>query len=119
MAEVLSDSTLVVRLEVPKGWHINSNRPLQQGLIATELGLIEGVKGWGLEAVRYPPAETVRLGFQSELLSLYHETVNIHARFKDTGAGGRILPLELKLQACNDEVCLPPERVQLRLPAHK
>ncbi len=114
-ATVLADNKISVQVQVPEGWHINSSQPLQQGLIATQLGLMDQAVGWSLQDVSYPLAETQRLGFQSEPLSLYHGVVNIHARFKRSADAGRILPLQLSLQACNDKVCLPPEKVPLRL----
>ncbi len=114
-AELLSDAQLVVRVQIPDQWHINSNQPLQRGLIATQLGLLENASGWKLENISYPSAATQRLGFQSDPLSLYHGTVDIRASFRRTGEGGSILPLRLSLQACNDKVCLPPEVLPLRL----
>ncbi len=116
-AELLSATTLQVRVKIPRGWHINSDQPLQQGLIATKLSLADGAAGWELESVSYPPAETQRLGFQSDPLLLYQDVVNIKASFKRDEKSGRILPLQFRVQACNDKVCLPPERVQLRLMA--
>ncbi len=115
-ARQLSDSQLEIRVQIPKQWHINSSQPLQQGLIATQLGLIDKAGDWELESIVYPPAETRRLGFQSGPLSLYHGAVNIKARFKRVGDMIPVLPLQLSLQACNDQVCLPPEVVPLRLP---
>jgi len=118
-ASLLSDNRVVVQVQVPEEWHINSNNPLQQGLIATQLGLMDKTVGWELESVSYPQAETQQLGFQSAPLSLYHGVVNIHARLKRTADAGRTLPLQLSLQACNDKVCLPPEKLSLRLSVGK
>jgi DsbC/DsbD-like thiol-disulfide interchange protein len=112
----LVDSRLVLRLEIPEGWHINSNHPLQDGLIATKLALKEESRWWDLEDVSYPKADTKRLGFQSDPLSLYQGVVEIQADFRRIDDRARILPLQLGLQACNDRVCLPPEKVYLRLP---
>jgi len=105
-----------VELRIPDRWHINSNKPLQDGLIATTLRVGDSASGWRLGAVSYPEAEVQKLGFQRDPLALYHGTVRIRAELLRSGETGRMLPLELSLQACNDQVCLPPEKVVLRVP---
>jgi uncharacterized protein len=115
-ARRLATDRLQVRIWVPDSWHINSDRPLQQGLIATRLGLLDNAGGWELSGISYPEAETQSLGFQSEPLSLYHGRVDIQAGFQPGSGAGGIIPLQLSLQACNDKVCLPPEKLPLRLP---
>ncbi len=115
----LTDSRLALRLELPEGWHINSDQPLQEGLIATKLALKEESGGWELKDISYPKADTKRLGFQSDPLSLYQGAVEIQAGFRRIDARARILPLQLGLQACNDKVCLPPEKLYLSLPVSR
>ena len=115
-AELLAGLKLSLRMEIPKGWHINSDRPLQKSLIATKLDLKNNARGWELKDVSYPKADTKKLGFQSKPLSLYQGVVEIQADFKRIDDGVRMLPLQLSLQACNDKVCLPPEKVYLILP---
>lgn len=112
----LAGSRLALRLQIPEGWHINSNHLLQEGLIATKLALKEESRGWELEDVSYPKADTKRLGFQSAPLSLYQGAVEIQADFRRIDDKARILPLQIGLQACNNKVCLPPEKIYLSLP---
>ncbi len=59
---------------------------------------------------------TTKLGFQSEALSLYLGNVKIYLQLDSNANPSRILPLQLGIQACNDRICLPPEKVALRLP---
>jgi len=87
------------------GWHANSDRPLNPDLIPTSL------TGVALSDVRYPPARTVTLGFQSEPLSVIDGQTAITAR-RAAGGGSA----DLTIQICNDALCLPPERVTFRLP---
>ena len=83
------------------GWHINSNKPLQDYLIATHLDVPEGY------VVEYPDSQIVKLGFQPEPLSVYENnlTIRILRKIKTS----KRLYLNLPLQACNDRICLLPE----------
>jgi uncharacterized protein YyaL (SSP411 family) len=116
---LLSDSRLKLILKIPADWHINSNRPLQQGLIATKLNLKDGAQGWELGDISYPQAVTKKLGFQQEPLSIYQGEIGLEANFKRSDKQARILPLQLTLQACDVKQCLPPESVYLSLPVGK
>ncbi len=115
-ARQIGTNKVVVDLEIPQGWHINSSEPLQNNLIPTLLSIDKGQYDWLLGKISYPQAKTQQLGFQEELLSLYDGKVRIQAELKPLAKPSRILPLQLSLQACNDRVCLPPEEVVLRLP---
>ena len=115
-ARLASENRVAVEVEIPEGWHINADQPLQESLIPTALSLSEDADGWELGKISYPAAEIQRLGFLPEPLALYHGKVQIAAELKPAAARSRILPLRLGLQACNDRVCLPPEEVELRLP---
>ena len=108
-------SMLSVTFNIPKGWHINADKPLQKGLIATELKLDDRAKGWQLGKISYPQAEMATLGFQSEALAVYQGDVQLTAELTKEKSAERMLPLQLRLQACNDKVCLPPETLTLRI----
>ena len=112
-AEV-NGATLSVAFDIPHGWHINADRPLQKELIATELKLDQEAKGWQLGEVAYPQAEATTLGFQSEAMAVYHGKVQLSAELTRSKGAERIIPLRLRLQACNDQVCLPPETLVLK-----
>ena len=104
---------VVVSIDLKPGWHINADRPLQDYLIPTQLS----ASGDGaLQDVTYPQPVTRKLGFQRESLALYEGSVSVSAAMPALGPGQSRLPLSLRLQACNDEVCLPPESLSLTLP---
>ncbi|MGH9380190.1 MAG: thioredoxin domain-containing protein [Thermoanaerobaculia bacterium] len=117
-AEVSSDGELTVELETADGWHINAHQPLQDFLIPTRLALTDqGSDGFQLTGVEYPPAETVRLGFQDEPLAVYQGRVPILARLAaDEVRPPAIAPLSLTIQACDDQKCLAPEDLALEVP---
>ena len=109
-------SEIIIDINIPEGWHINSNRPLQKGLIPTTVIVNTDKSGWQLDKVRYPEAITATLGFQQEALSLYHGKIQIQLDIDATTEAKRIIPIQLGIQACNDKICLPPESVALHLP---
>ena len=112
-------SQVVIDIRIPEGWHINSSQPLQKELIPTSIAIDSAGSGWRLGKVSYPEPVITTLGFQKEPLSVYDGDVRIRV---EVSARDRqpayILPIQLGIQACNDEICLPPEKVALHLPMH-
>jgi uncharacterized protein YyaL (SSP411 family) len=107
---------IVVDISIPPGWHINSDQPLQKNLIPTRISILDGASGWRISKIKYPESVTAKLGFQSEALSLYQGKIQISIDLDPVQSPPRMLPLELSVQACNDRICLPPEKASLRLP---
>lgn len=120
-----SDGTahLAVDLGIRQGWHVNAHQPLQKELIPTVLTVDGDGKHWELSAVQYPKPETLRLPFQQEALALYQGNVQISGELTWNGGDGdsieakHTLPVRLKIQACNDQLCLLPEELILEIPA--
>lgn len=108
---------LRVEIEIPPGWHINEGRTDDSASVATCLALAPGCDGWSLGEVDYPEGSPHKLAFQEQSTSLYTGTVVLEAPLRHSGAlpPGGTLPVRLRLQACNEEVCLPPEDSTLRL----
>ncbi len=109
---------LVVELNIEPGWHINAHEPLSENLVATTLETLAEPSAWNLADVSYPTPITKSLGFQSDALALYEGSVRLTARLervKDSPVSKQ-LRIKLRLQACDDEICLPPENVVLQVP---
>ncbi len=109
---------IAVELSIRDGWHVNSDHPLSTELIPTRL-TVDGDRGdWTLSSVDYPPPETVRLGFQETPLNVYLGDVTLTASAEPEESGdAAVIPLRLKIQACDDRVCLKPEELVLEVPA--
>lgn len=111
---------LTLRLAIAKGWHINSNKPLEDFFIATEFGLADPASG--NLTVTYPRHVLRRLGFHDKELAVYEGEVAIRARFAPNPPSGAPfatrLPtkVRLNLQACSNEICLEPEAIDISLP---
>ncbi len=95
----------VLKLEVriKDGWHINAHRPLDDYLI----GMALEVDGVSLPASAFPASATVSLGFSDAPLALYEAGFSISAPLGYERVGPS--KATLTLQACSDEVCLPPD----------
>ncbi len=115
-ARQIADDRVSVSLSMQPDWHVNADQPLQRELIPTRLELASESSGWQLTQVDYPDAEIRSLGFYSEPLALYEGEARIVAYVHSTGRQRRPLPLSLRLQACSDRICLPPESLRLTIP---
>ena len=105
----LTDNTYKLRIEIKihNDWHINAQLPLDKNLIGTQLQ-INTASAWTLLNTQYPQPKLTTLGFSDEPLALYTDTVEIYAE-TNRGKTDRNPLLQLKLQACNDQLCLPEE----------
>jgi len=100
-----------VVMDIPSGFHVNSSRPLEKFLIATQLK-IEAPKGIRVGAVIYPRAVLRNFKFSKNRVSVYEGratmrfTVMVPANFPTRTSE---LKGHLRFQSCNDEVCFPPQ----------
>lgn len=108
----------VVVMDIPAGYHVNSNRPLEKFLIPTQLQ-VEAPAGVRVSAVRYPRALLRNLKFSKNRVAVYEGrammrfNVTVPASF---GAESTELKARLKYQSCNDEVCFPPQTREISIP---
>lgn len=106
-----------ISFTVLDGWHINAHRPNEDFLVPTVLAL-EGTAGVTPGAVRYPEGRQVRLSFSETPLAVYEEnaTLDVPLSIDPSAAEGpRTLRGTLRFQACNNEICLPPAAVPVRI----
>lgn len=100
---------LIVGLTIAPGWHVNAHPASLDYLIPTRLKF----EGAAPQATRYPKAERFRAAFAQSELAVYSSATEIVADFSPSHRPARAW---LTVQACNDEVCLPPERIGVHLP---
>ena len=108
-------------MDIPRGLHVNSNRPLGKYAIPTKVS-IDAPRGLRVSAVSYPrgAVRTFRFGgAAAERLSVYEGNAII--RFSVTVPPGQELGVariraRVEYQSCSDEVCFPPARRELTLP---
>ncbi len=105
--------TIDVRIDVAPGWHINSDKPLQDYLIPTKMSRKNNAP---LQQVSYPEAVVRKLGFQQSSLSLYEGSVEMSGIVAEDVSRTTGAQIELQLQACSDEICLAPETLLFNVP---
>jgi thioredoxin:protein disulfide reductase len=113
---------VTIPFTILKHWHINAHRPNDDFLVPTVLAL-RAPAGVKVGAPRYPKAKSEHLSFSESALAVYEDDAEIVVPLtvEPTAAvGARTITGTLRFQACNDEVCLPPAslpvRIQLLIP---
>ncbi len=106
-------------MDVPAGYHVNSSRPLEKFLIATQLQ-IEAPKGIRVGPILYPRPLLRSVKFSKSKVSVFEGRATM--RFSVTvprGFTGNSAELKarLRFQSCNDDLCFPPQtrEVSMRL----
>ena len=67
-------------------------------------------------SVNYPTPVSAKLGFERTELSLFEDQVTFTGKIDGSKLDNEAVRLELRLQACSDEVCLAPETVSFLVP---
>jgi hypothetical protein len=107
-----------VVLDIPSGFHINSNRPLAKFLIPTSLK-IETSDGIRVGVVSYPRAVIRSFSFSPDKLSVYEgrAVLRFNVTIPDNfSTGVTELRVRVKYQSCNDEACFPPTTRTISMP---
>ncbi|HEY3175436.1 MAG TPA: DUF255 domain-containing protein [Candidatus Polarisedimenticolia bacterium] len=105
------------RIEIGKGWHINSARPTLPYLIPTVVGVQAGQPA-EIETIEYPEGRMIQLGFAGKPISVYEErqTVRLTLRLdRELPPGPFKARCFVTYQACNDEACLPPTQASFEV----
>ncbi len=113
------DIHISIRLDIAENWHVNSHRPRIEDIIPTNITLKPNTSDWEIKTTRYPEPVTMDFKFSDIPLEVYHGTVQFEVRLaknsNETENSYRILPLQLTFQACDDQTCLAPETLVLRV----
>jgi hypothetical protein len=108
---------VAVVMDIPHGYHVNSNRPLESFLKATQLK-VEAPGGVRTGQVAYPRALLRKFSFSNDKLSVYEGravlrfNVTVPANF---GSGSLELKAKLNYQSCSDALCFPPQSREVKL----
>lgn len=109
---------IAVIIEVDEGYHINSNRPAEKYLIPTAL-TIERTAGLTTSPVIYPKAKLQKFEFSQKPLSVFEgkAILKLTARALSSSAtGAQTLKGKLTVQACNNQLCLRPQTIDVNIP---
>jgi thiol:disulfide interchange protein DsbD len=106
-----------VVMDIPRGLHVQSNKPLDKFLIATKLD-VETPSGMTVGPIVYPRAVMRDLKFSKSKVAVYEGRtsitfpVTVPANY--SGGSGEIKG-KLRFQACNDESCFPPVTREVKM----
>ncbi|MFZ5948186.1 MAG: protein-disulfide reductase DsbD [Stygiobacter sp.] len=101
-----------LQIKVQNGWHINSNKPLDEFLIASKVSIKD--KNFELVKVDYPKAKEIKLEISDKPVSVFDGTENFKITIRtknDLAADEYKLPIYFYYQGCNNESCMPPNEV--------
>lgn len=104
-------------MDVPSGYHIHSNRPLEKFLIATQVQ-IEAPKGVRVGPVLYPRALLRSLKFSKNKVSVFEgrTTIRFNATVPRNYEGNSAeLKARVRFQSCNDDLCFPPQTKEVKM----
>lgn len=109
--------TILAALEVKiqEGWHVHSDRPLEEFLIATDLA-ITPPEGITLSRIVYPEAVLLETEMSSEPMAVFESEFVIGIALQvgeDVAPGSHLLGIALHYQACNDRLCVAPATLEL------
>lgn len=106
-----------VVMNIPSGYHVNSSRPLEKFLIATQLK-VEAPKGIRVSAVSYPRAVLRKFQFSKNRVSVYEGRPTMRFSISvpnDLSTGSKEIKVRLRYQSCNDDACFPPQNQDVSL----
>ena len=108
-----------VVFNIDEGWHANAHEPTLEYLIGTTL-TVEPLEGFVVLAIRYPPPEQFSFSFAGgQTLDVYTGRVPVFLTLRAAGdlqPGRYALQGTLRIQICNDEICLPPSTLSAAIP---
>jgi hypothetical protein len=101
---------IAVVMKIRDGFHVNARKKSAEYLIATDLKT-DGAAGFKIGDVTYPEGQERTFTFSKTPLNVYEKTVVLKVpvtALPSAPTGAQHIPLKLRYQACNNEVCLPP-----------
>ncbi len=107
-----SSLKVTLRVSVENGWHINSDKPHEDFLVATKVVSMD--KRFPLAKVLFPRAKDITLGFSDKPVSVFENDIVIDLFVnidKALTPGSYKIPIKLEYQSCNDQICLPPASI--------
>ena len=102
---------IAVVMKIKEGFHVNAREATFDYLIPTDLKA-EPLAGFKLGTVKYPKGTLQNFSFaKDQALNVYTDTVILLLPVTveaNAALGEQRIPMKLRYQACNNEVCLPP-----------
>lgn len=101
---------LLLEINIEDGWHINSNKPLEDFLIATEV-TFDQIEGVTFGKVKYMEPELKNFAFSEGEMSIYEGRVYAQTTITllpSIQSEEIVISGGIYYQSCDDQSCLPP-----------
>ncbi len=104
-------------MEIPGGYHVNSNRPLEKFLVATQLS-VDAPKGVRVGPIVYPRARLLNFEFSKDKLAVFEGrtilrfNVTVPANFNSDSLE---MKAKLRYQSCSNSLCFPPQSREVKV----
>ena len=109
---------VAVVLSIARGYHMNSNKPLDEFLIPTTINA-QFPAGFQPISMDYPQGQLLKFAFSPDKpLSVYSGSVALRAKIQarpTAKVGTDTIPFIVHYQVCNDSSCLPPVKVPVNV----
>jgi thiol:disulfide interchange protein len=104
---------VALKVSLPEGLHTQSNRPRDPLLIPTEL-FIDAPAGVTVDEIVWPPSTDLNQAGQDKPLAVFERefVVGVQLSLAPAGAGDLTLPAKLRYQACDANLCYPPQSTE-------
>jgi len=96
-----------VVFNLDEGWHINASEVFDKRLVPTQ---VLGMDNDTIRDIKYPPGSELQADFSSDPLNVFSNRIVIGMTADEDSTH---LLVQVKLQACSNQVCLLPENIQL------
>ena len=110
----------LITLKIVDGYHVNANPPSESNLIPTKVEL-KAANGISAEKPVYPPGASRKFPFSQKPVAVYDNQVTIQVKLRaaaNATQGPHLITGTLNYQACNNEFCFPPTKMDLMIPAN-
>jgi thiol:disulfide interchange protein len=106
-----SSVRVALRVRLPEGYHVQSNKPRDPSLIPTVLS-VDVPDGVAAKEVVYPPSTDLNQVGQTQSLAVFEKDFAIGVQLtvaSNAPAGNVVVPVRLRYQACDANLCYPPK----------
>jgi cytochrome c biogenesis DsbD-like protein len=106
---------IAVVAQVAEGYHVQANKVFEDYLIPLTV-TAELPAGFKLLNTTYPKAQVKKFPFAAQPMAVYEGRFVVRLNMEagaSVPAGPTTIPMTLRFQACNDQLCLPPAKQAL------
>jgi len=106
---------IAVVAQVADGYHVQANKVLEDYLIPLTV-TADLPAGFKLLNTVYPKAQLTKFPFAAKPMAVYEGKFQVRLSVEadaSVPAGAVKIPMTLRFQACNDQLCLPPAKLPI------